>query len=96
MRFESALEIETRIHYHEVDRLSGPWDSIRLNRLASLLRISYQELAQLVRVSPGMMFKYMTRQRFPAPIRLLLDLLETSAYHKYLGRKPAFNIFPEI
>lgn len=84
------------VHYRELDAKSGPWDAVRVNRLCALLRMSAVELARLLRLSPAYMRRCMSNQSFVSPIRLLLDLVEQSAYQKYLGRKPEYNVIPEI
>lgn len=94
--FESPLELDLRIHYKRLDEASGPWDGVRINRLCALLRVSASELARLIRVPPGYLLTRMTTQKFPAPVRLLLDLVETCAQRKYLGRKSKYNVLPEI
>lgn len=95
-KFESPLELDLLIHYRMGDDASGPWDGVRVNRLCVLLHISAAELARLIRVPPGYLIERMTKQKFPAPVRLLLDLVEQTAHIKYLGRPPARKIIPDI
>lgn len=58
--------------------------------------MSAAELARLIRVPPAYLITRMTTQNFPAPVRLLLDILESTAHLKYLGRKSKYTIIPEI
>lgn len=95
-KFESPLELDLLIHYRRLDKESGPWDGVRINRLCALLRISAAELARLIRVPPAYLTDRMTKQKFPAPVRLLLDLVETSSHQKYLGREPKYSVIPTI
>lgn len=95
-RFESPLELDLRIHYKRLDEQSGPWDGVRINRLCALLRMSAAEMACLLRLQPHYLLDRMKTQKFPAPVRLLLDMLEQSAHTKYLGRPPKYKVIPEI
>lgn len=96
VRFESPLELDLLIHYRRLDEASGSWDGVRVNRLCALLHISAAELARLVRVPPHYLLDRMTKQKFPAPVRLLLDIVEQTAHIKYLGREPKHKLIPDF
>lgn len=95
-KFESPLELDFRIHYARMDEKSGPWEGVRVRRLCALLRISTAELACFIRVPKSYLIDRMTKQKLPGSIRLLLNIIESAARKKYLGREPEFSILPEI
>lgn len=94
--FESGMELDLLVHYREMDKISGPWDWVRLNRLCALLHISKNEFARLVRLTPNRVSMYMDRQVMPGCLRLLFDLVEQSAHQKYLGRDKTHTLIPEL
>lgn len=90
----SALELQFRVHYKELDKQSGPWSGERIRNLCRLLRLSVPELARLIRVNPSALKQGAVMQTIPGHIRLLLDLVERSAHSQYLGKTYSQPLIP--
>jgi DNA-binding transcriptional regulator YiaG len=56
------------------------WDTNRLHRLCSHLRLSVSEMAAYIRVRPSMMKDWVDRNRFPDTVELHLTLIERAAF----------------
>lgn len=76
------------VHYRDVDLRSGKWTGVRVRQLCNLLKITQPELARLVRLPPHALVNYVKTERAPACVRLLLDMVESAAHNKFLGKAP--------
>lgn len=90
----TALELEFSVHYRIMDSESGPWTGYRIRKLCKLLQMTEPEFARYIRVSPGALKNWCYREKFPACIRLLLDIVERSAHETYIGTHHSKTCFP--
>ncbi len=91
---ESSLELEFKVHYKEVDTQSGKWTGIRIRRLCNLLKLTQEEFARFLRLPPHQLASWITSEKWPGCIKLLLDLTERSAFQSYLGKSYTSPLFP--
>lgn len=91
---ESALALEFKVHYKEVDISSGKWTGIRIRRLCNLLKLTQEEFSYFIRLRPAQVQAYIDAGRWPACVRLLLDLVERSSFQTYLGKCYTSPLFP--
>lgn len=94
----SPLELDFVVHYKMMDQESGQWDRIRILRLCNMMKLTMDEFARFIRLTPGQLERLIQNEKFPACIRLLLELVERSAHNAYLGQahlKPLFPNYPD-
>lgn len=95
---ETSLELEFRVHYKELDLNSGHWTGVRIRRLCNVMKLTQNELARFIRIPPHQLKSWITTEKWPGCIKLILDLVERSAHASYLGSsktvKPLFPQYP--
>lgn len=91
---ESALSLEFKVHYKEVDDRSGKWNGMRVRRLCNLLKLTQEEFAYFLRLRPHYLKQCIDSGKFPGCIKLLLDLTERSSHQTYLGKAFRYPLFP--
>ncbi len=95
-KFQSPLELEFKLHYAALEQDSGPWDTKRIDTLCRLLKITRRELAALVRVSPRCFTEALQAISISKSARLLLLLIERSAFSTFLGKQYDESVFPNL
>jgi hypothetical protein len=94
-RTKSPLELEIKLHYDVLDD-EEPWNGTRLDVLCKLLKITRYELAALVRISPHCLVNPTYHAQIPNSTKLLLTLVERTAFATYLGKVYDEPLFPQL
>ena len=63
------------LHYKEVG-LQDRWDTRRMDRLCSLIDVTWRELSSMMMCKHDKMEKYRSKDKFPGPVCILMTLIE--------------------
>lgn len=91
-RYETPGSALIDLHYAKLG-LDRRWTWVRFQRLAGIMRVTIGELASIVRMRHSHLDTAAARNRFPAPVALLLTLLEA---HVAKGPDTIANPLPNL
>ena len=71
------------LHYRELD-LESLWDSRRVDRLCSLIKVTDRELSAMMYLDYDEFKEYYKEENFPGPVLILLTLIENHSVSSLL------------
>lgn len=90
----TALELEIRVHWREMDKEAGPWDGLRIRRLCDILGLTLSEFSALIRIPKAKLLKWAMDGKYPGSVKNTLNLIERAAHQNYLGKAYTSPLFP--